>query len=78
MWLPSQCSCLCGAMQALDAERDERREEVENLRQRLAGLQAESAEQAARMDAQLQAAQRQVASAAHRAEEMQVSARCCS
>ena len=61
------------ARQALEAERDDRNKEVDDYRQRLAALQAESAEQAASMDARLQAAQGQVDSIAHRAEELQAS-----
>ncbi len=77
--LLATCFCLYvvrrrNSRQALDAERDERREEVDDLRQRLAALQAESAEQAASMDAQLQAAQGQVDSITQRAEELQASA----
>ena len=60
--------------QALEAERDDRHKEVDDLRQHLAAVQAESAEQAASMDAQLQAAQERVDSIAHRAEVLQVSA----
>ena len=76
------CSCACVVTrlkpwQALEDERSDRRKEVDELRQRLADLQAESAEEAASMNAQLQTVQQQADSMLHRADELQASATSC-
>ena len=64
-------------LQSLEAERIERREEVDGLRQCIAEMQAQSTAQAAKAAAELEAAQQVTADITKRADDMQASAGPC-